>query len=109
MGERSIYSRRPSLVELKSVSIVLLNNYYLPVERSTNSGLNMSPSYELPTTQKSTYLLDNHATKVKELLRWIRVCKFIAAGLIFAIGVNFVLMYGLIFHPPLPTAEKCMR
>jgi hypothetical protein len=68
----------------------------------------MSPlSNELPTNNKSTYLLDHHGPKVKELLSWLRVAKTATILLIFSVLVNFVLMYGLIRYPCSPSPVRC--
>lgn len=68
--------------------------------------LKMQSAKESPSAAKSTYLIDNHATKVKELLDWISAVKTIALCLFIAILVNFVLMYGLIRYPCSPTASQ---
>lgn len=68
----------------------------------------MAPLNELPSTSRSTYLIDNHATKVKELLNWISLVKTTGLILIMAICVNFVLMYNLIRYPCSPTPSRCI-
>lgn len=56
---------------------------------------------------KSTYLIEHHPEKVKEVLSLIRYLKTVAIVLVFAVIVNFVLMYGLIFYPCEPTPIRC--
>jgi hypothetical protein len=58
---------------------------------------------------KSTYLLDHHGAKVKELYSWLRVAKMTTLLLIFSILVNLVLMYGLIHYPCSPSAVRCNK
>lgn len=60
----------------------------------------------LPEHTKCTYLVDNHETKVAELVYWVRTIKRTAVFLLFAIFVNFVLMYNLIRHPCSPSPSR---
>lgn len=60
---------------------------------------NNPPDPNDPNPQYSTYVVDNHATKVAELLAWIKTFKQLSAFLAFCVLLNFVLMYGLMRYP----------
>jgi hypothetical protein len=68
----------------------------------------LSSSEQQPSSDhKSSYLVENHGEKVKELVYYVRVAKSTALLLVFAVLVNFVLMYGLIRYPCSPSPARC--